>query len=323
MRLFALFSWHRVVLVGVITGCLTVVACDSFTNFFINNDQYSHGLGVPFTVKQIYWADKFKQGFAPSGQIERADMDGKNETLLVPGLQEPDGLALDLVFRKIYWTDHKAGVIQRADLSGKNVETLVPFQIQGSPAPPPLKGPAGLAIDFPRARMYWTEVDGGTITRADYRDGSSAQVVLSNLGGPNSIALALDVKAYSDVRRMFWTETVAGKIKRADLDGNNIQELLPNLKSPQGLALNLVAGKMFWVEGSEIHQANLDGSNNTVFSNLNINLPYYIALDVAGGHMFWTLAKGQAISNEDPNFAKSLIITNIQGTPAGIAVGIK
>lgn len=297
-------------------AAVAIVIAASGCTFLLNNDQYSHGLGVPFAVDQIYWTDHFKQGFAPTGQIERAGLDGQNRTTLVTGLHDPDGLALDMVYRKMYWADSSASVIQRADLSGKNVETLVTL--------PPMQKPTGLVIDFPRARMYWTEFNGGTISRADYRDGSGPSVVLANLQQPNSIALALDTKAYADTRRMFWTEHGGGTIKRADFDGQNVQVLLANLKIPEALALNLTTGKMYWSEsGSEIHEANLDGSGGRIIQSLNISEPYGIALDVSRGHMYWTLIQGSYISNDDPDPVKARIITNIQGSPAGIALGIK
>lgn len=39
-------------------------------------------------------------------QIERADLDGgSREVLLTEGLDSPEGLAVDWVNRKLYWTD--------------------------------------------------------------------------------------------------------------------------------------------------------------------------------------------------------------------------
>ena len=58
------------------------------------------------------------------GKVQRLDFDGHNfETDLITGLDSPEGIAIDLGRKKIYWAE--MGKINSADLNGKNLQTVV------------------------------------------------------------------------------------------------------------------------------------------------------------------------------------------------------
>ena len=61
------------------------------------------------------------------GSIERADLDGRNRTTIVPegGTFTPKQLHLDKKNGKLYWSDREGMRVMRANLDGSNVETLV------------------------------------------------------------------------------------------------------------------------------------------------------------------------------------------------------
>ena len=68
---------------------------------------------------------------------------------------------------------------------------------------------------------------------------------------------------------MYWTDNL--KIQKSDLDGSNITELPVAAIDPIGIALDLVHGKVYWVEQylltAQIRRSDLDGSNEeTVLS---------------------------------------------------------
>lgn len=48
--------------------------------------------------------------------------------------------------------------------------------------------------------------------------------------------------------KIYWTEAKDfGWIQRADLDGENVATLLTGLHKPENIALDLVAGAMYWL----------------------------------------------------------------------------
>ena len=79
--------------------------------------------GVDTDIPQVYWLD------ASYHRIRRANLDGTNIQDIITGLDTwPTGIALDLVDRKIYWTQNAnpkkriSGSIWRANLDGTNIQ---------------------------------------------------------------------------------------------------------------------------------------------------------------------------------------------------------
>ena len=96
-----------------------------------------------------------------------------------------------------------------------------------------------------------------------------------------------------------------GKIKRCALDKgaaslcteedltSTITAAVGGLRNPRGIALDLNAEKMYWVDsGNEtvadgkVYMSNLDGSSATLLINQNLTDPYSIALDLVNSHMY-------------------------------------
>ena len=51
---------------------------------------------------------------------------------------------------------------------------------------------------------------------------------------------------------MYWTDGGNNKIQRANLDGSNVEDLITSgLTKPLGIALDVLGGKMYWVESGK------------------------------------------------------------------------
>ncbi|MCE2447921.1 MAG: T9SS type A sorting domain-containing protein [Candidatus Latescibacteria bacterium] len=94
--------------------------------------------------------------------------------------------------------------------------------------------------------------------------------------------------------KIYWTHPESG-IHRSSLDGSNVEQLvIPDLRRPDKIALDIAGGKMYWTERAvaNIHRSDLDGSNvETLIEGYGPptwNWITDIALDVAGGKMYWT-----------------------------------
>ena len=74
-------------------------------------------MGVDPATEQIYWADAGLSDQADDGMIMTASATGERR-VIVGGLTEPYGIALDLISQDIYWTDSATGKIQRTTMSG-------------------------------------------------------------------------------------------------------------------------------------------------------------------------------------------------------------
>ena len=96
--------------------------------------------GTGVTTK-MYWT------VGGAGIIQRSNLDGSSVEDLITGLEEPDGIALDVAGGKMYWTDWGTDKIQRSNLDGSSVEDLITG----------LKEPYGIALDVAGGKMYWTD----------------------------------------------------------------------------------------------------------------------------------------------------------------------
>ncbi|WP_263358582.1 3-hydroxyacyl-CoA dehydrogenase [Acidicapsa ligni] len=201
--------------------------------------------GGTFTPKQLqfdrgngklYWCDR--EGM----RVMRSSLDGSDIETLVDtseGDQRPGpdakkwcvGIALDVEFGKLYWTQKGndnagQGRILRANLeipngqtatSRSDIETLYDS----------LPDPIDLDLDLTARMLYWTDRGdpprGNTVNRAhmDSTKGerSDPEIVFTHL--MEGIGLALDVKG----ARMFVTD-FAGSLYSANLDGSNQKTLL-------------------------------------------------------------------------------------------------
>jgi len=74
------------------------------------------GFGIDPVEQKIYWT-------TPRGALYCAKLDGSERRQLIGGLNNPDGLAIDVENRKLYWAE--SGKLSQANLDGSQPETLV------------------------------------------------------------------------------------------------------------------------------------------------------------------------------------------------------
>lgn len=141
----------------------------------------AEGMAIDTVGGKILWADR------GVGAILSANLNTREVSTVVSGINQPHGLALDRQAAKVYWTAWGSGKIQRANLDGTSVEDLVVNRFDFH---------AGLALDISNRKMYWTDVAAGTIERADL-DGRNNEILITGLGSPHGIAL-IDVPMDSD-----------------------------------------------------------------------------------------------------------------------------
>ena len=95
--------------------------------------------------------------------------------------------------------------------------------------------------------------------------------------------------------RIYWTDLGSGDIRRADLDGgSNIQIVIDGGGSPEGIALDPAAGKMYWTKwnghAGKIQRSDLDGSNPETIVVTGRWHPRGIALDLDADKVYYTVS---------------------------------
>jgi len=238
------------------------------------------GIVVDVAAGHIYWTN-MGHSSANDGSIERADLDGKNVTNIIPpgGTFTPKQLQLDKKNGKLYWSDREGMRVMRSNLDGSKIETLVDTsQGEARPGKEILKWCVGIALDVDSGKLYWTQkgpdnAGQGRIFRAnlEIRKGQTPanrkDIELLFDGLPEPIDLDLDLAN----RIMYWTDR--GDPPRGNTVNRAPMDVTPGVKTePEivfthllegiGLALDLKGGRMFITDlGGTVYTANLDGSN--------------------------------------------------------------
>ena len=269
---------------------------------------------------RIFWTD------LGSGDIRRADRDGSNPKIVIDGGGSPEGIALDPVAGKMYWTkwNGTVGKIQRSALDGSNTETLVNTGRWH---------PRGIALDLEAEKVYYTVssrylaresgvvVDvylSGGVRRANLDGSSPEDLVWEEWLEGLEVDIALNVSAGT----MFWTD--GGVIRRANLDGTG-DTCSPCLRiatvddmNTVDIVLDEPGGRIYWSDSQGIHRADLDGSNSeTLVTFEGQPVPRSLAVDLEGGRMYWTDSQAVYRADLDGSNAEPFL-TGVEH-PGGIA----
>jgi DNA-binding beta-propeller fold protein YncE len=238
---------------------------------------------VDVAAGHIYWTHMGSPS-ANDGSIDRADLDGKNVTNIVPpgATFTPKQLQLDTKNGKLYWSDREGMRVMRSNLDGSKIETLVDTsQGEARPGKEIRKWCVGIAVDVDGGKVYWTQkgpdnAGDGRIFRANLEipkgqtpaNRKDIEVLFDEL--PEPIDLDLDLAN----RLIYWTDRGdpprGNTVSRAPMDPGVKTEpeiVFSNLMEGIGLALDLKGGRMFITDlGGSVYSANLDGtSKKTLF----------------------------------------------------------
>ena len=84
--------------------------------------------------------------------------------------------------------------------------------------------------------------------------------------------------------KIYWMN--GSKLQCADSDGENIQDLAPELTLDRAYKLNIAKGKIYWVNSGKLQCADLDGENiQDLAPGLTIGSSF--GVDVARGKIYW------------------------------------
>jgi DNA-binding beta-propeller fold protein YncE len=279
-----------------------------------------------------------------AGRVLSANPDGSDlKTLVSEGRKLPDGLAVDVAARHLYWTNMgnpKAndGTLFRSDLDGGHLTTII--------SPGGTFTPKQLQIDKPGGKLYWSDREGMRVMRANL-DGSDIETLVDTSKGDSRpgadatkwcVGIAID----ADAGKLYWSQKGGdnageGSILRASLDiprgqsptdRTDIELLYDKLPEPIDLDLDFRSRLLYWTDrgdpprGNTVNRAPLDAPRGErpapeiVFSHLMEAIG--LALDPKHGRMFITDFGGSVYSaNLDGSDQKTLLIA--EGNLTGIA----
>jgi hypothetical protein len=247
------------------------------------------GVAIDAEAGHIYWTNMGVPNLN-DGSIERADLDGKNRTVIVPegGTFTPKQLHLEKTTGKLYWCDREGMRVMRANLDGSNVETLVEAGHGDADRRDQSRWCVGITVDPERGHVYWTQKgpdngELGRIFRAGLElpkgespaDRTDIEVLFDRL--PEPIDLELDVRN----RVLYWTDRGdpprGNTVNRASVASTAKQAapeiVMTHLMEGIGLALDTRGDRMFITDfAGSVYSARLDGSDSRMFLYAQGNL---------------------------------------------------
>ena len=206
------------------------------------------------------------------GRILSANPDGSDLTTIISeGRKLPDGLALDVGARHIYWTNmgdpkRNDGSIMRSDLNGKNVITII--------SPGGTFTPKQIQLEKKSGKLYWSDREGMRVMRASL-DGSEIETLVdTSLGdsrpGSDPTKWCVGIAVDTDGGKFYWTQKGGhhaglGRIFRANIqvpqgqsadNRTDIELLYDNLPEPIDLDLDPVNRMLYWTDRGDLPRGN-------------------------------------------------------------------
>ncbi|MEH2548430.1 DNA-binding beta-propeller fold protein YncE [Bradyrhizobium sp. AZCC 2262] len=245
------------------------------------------GIVVDTESGHIYWTNMGVPNLN-DGSVERADLNGKNRTVIVPvgNTHTPKQIILDKKAGKLYWCDREGMRVLRCNLDGSRLETLVEAGRGDEDRRDQANWCVGLAIDGKHGKIYWTQkgpdnAGRGAIFRANVEipagqtpaNRSDVEVFFGGL--PEPIDLELDHKN----RVLYWTDRGdpprGNTVNRASIDNKPAEPeiVVTHLMEGIGIALDVPGDRMFVTDfAGSIYSAHLDGSGERNFLYAQGNL---------------------------------------------------
>lgn len=129
------------------------------------------GIAVDAKHDKLYYFEAYDE------DLYRANLDGSDATLIIPGVYGY-AIEVDTENDKIYFDDQRDEMFYRANLDGSNIE---PINDGGSAI-------FGIVIDNAEGKLYWSGWNTGEIYQANL-DGTHKSVLKTGLSGPGGIFL--------------------------------------------------------------------------------------------------------------------------------------
>ncbi|XP_038058173.1 uncharacterized protein LOC119729609 isoform X2 [Patiria miniata] len=222
----------------------------------------------------VYWTD------VQRSSITRAFVDGTGSVVLLRDLSQPEGLALDVENRVMYWTDTGSDLIESATLDGQ--ERSVVFNLTNSSVG--AVEPRAIVVEVTNGLLFWTDWGSSPkIERGNTNGTSRMTLVNSGLLSPNSIIL--DVPG----GRMYWCDAGLDLIESTDFLGQNrisIASFSSDNINPFDIAL--YRGSLYWTDFNyeTIIKITLEPIGVSLVSSSDLTKPLglHIHLDTFANH---------------------------------------
>ncbi|KAJ5392663.1 YWTD domain-containing protein [Penicillium cosmopolitanum] len=204
-----------------------------------------------------------------SGEILEFTPDGANQRVLVHKQALPDGLVVDVVRQRMYWTcmglpGNPDGALYSANIDGADIQTVV--------APGVVNTPKQLTLDTESAKLYFCDREGLCVYRCNV-DGSDLEALIAT-GEPGSppdgMTFCVGIAVAPKLGKFYWTQKGPSKGNRGRIFCANISTptgqsaasrsdircILNDLPEPIDLEIDEASSTLYWTDRGELPWGN-------------------------------------------------------------------
>ncbi|OKL62041.1 hypothetical protein UA08_02939 [Talaromyces atroroseus] len=207
-----------------------------------------------------------------AGEILQVSSNGSVEKIITAGQAYPDGITVDTVGKRIFWTTMGVpgkpdGAVYTSNLDGTEIQTVV--------APGVLNTPKQIAMDSEAKKLYVSDREGLRVARFNL-DGSDFEVLIRNgdwataEDSQDLTKWCVGVAVVPSLGKFFWTQKGPSKGGKGAIycanittpenqsvaERNDIQCIRNNLPEPIDLDFDEKSSSLYWTDRGELPYGN-------------------------------------------------------------------
>ncbi|KAL4236222.1 lipoprotein receptor-related protein [Mactra antiquata] len=212
-----------------------------FSEILVEDTDNSIALDFDYDDGLMFWTDVGLEKIISAKVDGDAVLVSDKKTIVSNGNNDvsfsPDGLAVDWLYKHIYWTDTGSNTIKVANYDGSNVKTLIDTD---------LDEPRAICADPENGYIYWTDWGQNPKIERAGMDGQNRETIVAggeHLQWPNGLTIDYVGK------RIYWIDSKLHKIGTANLDGSNKGHVLVDateIRRP--FSITVFEDSLYWTD---------------------------------------------------------------------------
>ncbi|XP_017839052.1 nidogen [Drosophila busckii] len=177
------------------------------------------GLDKDCVEGRVYWGD------ISAKKILSAKYDGTDgREFIATDIESPEGIAIDVISRRLYWTDSVKDTIEVASLDDPTLRAVIINK--------QLVNPRGIAVDPYREKLYWSDWDRSSpkIEMSDL-DGTGRELLL----GADAVTLPNSLVVLEHTGELCYADAGSKKVECIEAQSHQLRTISQNLSYPFGL----------------------------------------------------------------------------------------
>lgn len=242
-----------------------------FMEIIVEKTDNSIALDIDYNDSRIFWTDGAAAQILSAKLNEGVMLANDQRTVLADGVHSPDGLAVDWLFKHLYWTDTGHDTISVANYDGTKKRTLISSG---------LDDPRAISLDPMNGYMYWTDWGQAPKIERCGMDGQNRETIVrqqDELEWPNGLTID-----YID-QKIYWIDAKLHKIGTANMDGSDSKFVLVDPSEiSRPFSISVFEDSLYWTDWNtnSIRKVN----KHTGRSILTLSLGSYSVMDIKVYH---------------------------------------